>query len=148
MKKYTIVYNYIAASSVEVLANSMEEAYRKASKISIPYEDLDLDLDNKEIVEAEDVPDLNSLIEQAEDILKEAQDNDADIILNPWPLVTLEVWDGNRMLHRKERIELLYWDFDCNEIGFNTEESCGDHLLSELPEIEQLEICESIIKAK
>lgn len=142
MKKYTIIHNFTAVASIEVLAETREEAFEKARQNELDLADYDFELDSAEIGKEEYVPELSKLIEQAEAIIKRAD----DIILVPWPLITTEVWDGNKMKSERQRMENIYWDEEADEIGFNTDESSGDFLLSELPELEQLEICQLIIK--
>lgn len=144
MRKFTIIHNLTATVAIEVLAETREEAFKKASKNNIDPRDYDFELDSAEIGHEEEVPDLQGLIEKAEAIIKKADEEDDEITLFPWPLVTVESWDGSKMEYHHQRMSLLYWDYEVNEIGFNTEESSGDFYLSELPEIEQFEICNSI----
>lgn len=145
MKKYTIIHNFTATVSIEVLAETQEEAFEKASKNDIDPRDYDFELDNAEIGNEEDVPDLQELIAKAEAIIKKADEEDDSITLFSWPLVTVESWDGSEMEYHHQRMYQLYWDYETDEIGFNTEESAGDFYLSELPEIEQYELCKAII---
>lgn len=145
MKKYTIHYNFCATADIEVLANSKEEAREKADMIDIPLSDFDYDLNEKSIIDEEDVPDLRILIEKAEHIISKAEEEDIEFILNPWPRVTTVYWDGNKMEYQYQLVSFLFWNNERNEIGFNTVESAADYGLSEIPEIEQLEICQSII---
>lgn len=146
MKKFTIIHNLTATVSIEVIAETREEAFKKAAHNNIDPRDYDFELDNAEIGHEEEIPDLKDLITKAEAIVKAADEEDDHIILNPWPIVTTESWNGNKMENHKQLMSLLYWDYDSDEIGFNTEESGGDFCLSELPEIEQFEICNAIIK--
>lgn len=148
MRKFTIIHNLTATVAIEVLAETREEAFVKASKNNIDPRDYDFELDSAEIGHEEEVPDLQKLIAKAEAIIKKADEEDDEITLFPWPLVTVESWDGSKMEYHHQRMSLLYWDYEVNEIGFNTEESSGDFYLSELPEIEQLELCNSIIKTQ
>lgn len=148
MKKYTINYCFDANISVEVLADSEEEAIRKAEQVDIEREDLELERNEETILEAIDVPNLQTLIEQAEGIVKEADKEDTEIKLNSWPYVTLEYWTGVEMEHKKYLMENLYWDYERDEIGFNTAESAGDFGLSEIPDIEQFYVCQAIINSQ
>lgn len=148
MKKYTIIHNLTATVAIEVLAETREEAFEKASKNNIDPRDYDFELDNAEIGREEEAPNLKDLIEQAEAIVKAADEEDETITLSPWPLVTTESWDGTQMQYEKQLMSLIYWDYEADEIGFNTEESAGDFLFSELPDIEQIELCQSIIKTQ
>jgi len=145
MKKFTIVYGYYATGSVEVLANSKEEAYRQANEISIPYENLELDLDSTEIVEEKEVPELQELIKQAKIILQRPEIIENGFTLSPWPTVqSVPVWNGEEMVTKPELMENIYWDEDREEIGYETEYST-EQVLSELSDIEQFNICQTII---
>lgn len=146
MKKFTIIHNFTATVSIEVIAETREEAFEKASKNNIDPRDYEFELDSAEIGHEEEVQDLQSLIEKAEAIMKKADEEDDEITLFPWPLVTVESWDGSKMEYHHQRMSLIYWDYEADEIGFNTDESSADFILSELDEIEQFEICQSIIK--
>ena len=144
MKKFTVHYNYYATADVEVLANSQEEAIKKADQVEIPNEEFDLEYDNREITHEEDVPDLPNLIEEAEKIIKKAYDEDITFRLDPWPRVHMEFWNGERIGTSYELTENVYWNPDDDEIGF-TLSGGADAILSEFPEVEQLTICQSII---
>ena len=148
MKKYTIHYNYYATHDVEVLAESEDEALKKARRVEIDFDNLFLTQNEETVLEAVDVPNLQTLIEKAEDIVKEADQDDAEIKLSPWPRITIEYWTGYNVEHKKELMEDLFWDYERNEIGFNTEDSSGDIGLSEIPEVEQFNICQAIINSK
>ena len=145
MKKYTIIHYYDAAIAVEVLANSEDEAREAAKGIYYDPNDLHLERNGSEIIDATDVPNLSDVIEQAEAIIKEAEQADKEVKLDPWPKVTTEYWNGTYMEHRHQIITLLFWDYERNEIGFNTDESAADYGLSELSDIEQHNICNQII---
>lgn len=148
MKKFTIIHNLTATVSIEVIAETREEAFKKAAHNNIDPRDYDFELDNAEIGHEEEISDLTEVIEKAEAIIKKADQEDDEITLFPWPLVTTESWDGSKMEYHHQRMSLLYWDYEANEIGFNTEESAGDFCLSELPEIEQYNLCQQIIKTQ
>lgn len=144
MKKFTIIHNLTATVSIEVLAETREEALEKASKNNIDPRDYDFEFDNAEIGHEEEVQDLLVLIEQVESIMK----NDIEgITLNPWPQVTLEYWNGENMVHKHDLMDCIFWNQDDDEIGFNTSSSAADYNLSELPEIEQYKVCQAIIQA-
>lgn len=141
MKKYTIIHNLTATVSIEVLAETREEAFEKASQNNIDPRDYDFELDSAEIGHEEAVPDLKSLIKEAEDILKQSD----SIELDPWPTITVLVWNGERTEPIREIIENIYWDSVREEIGFETDR-CSELTISDIPEIEQLELCEAIIE--
>lgn len=142
MKKYTILFCFDACMSVEVLAESEEEAKDKARAIPVNKEQLEIEQNEETIVEAVAVPDLKAVISQAEAIVQRL----GNVALDPWPTITAESWNGSEMEHKQETIESIYWNEDRDEIGFNTGESAADYGLSEVPEIEQYFICQAIIK--
>lgn len=144
MKKYTIIHNFTAVASIDVLAETREEAFAKARQNDLELTDYDFDLDSAEIGHEEDVPDLSTLIEQAETIMKKADEQGIDFMLYPWSRVTTEVWNGTNMEHRHELTENVYWNEEDDEIGF-TLDGGAEAILSEFPEIEQYEICQKII---
>ena len=146
MKKYTIHYNFYATIDVEVLADSEEEAKNKARNMDFDKEkDLDLELNEETVLEVEDIGSLTGIIEKAEDIVRNAQEEDRDITLEPWPTVTTEYWTGEEMEYHRQIVDNVFWDDERDEIGINTSESAADFGLSEFPDIEQLEICRKII---
>lgn len=147
MKKFTIIHNFTAVASIEVLAETREEAFEKARQNEIDPSDYDFELDSAEIGHEEEVPDLKNLIEKAEDIIREVDNDDKEIKLDPWPTVTTEWWNGNYMEYRHQTITHIFWDYDRNEIGFQTNESAADYGLSEIPDIEQFNLCNQIINA-
>lgn len=147
MKKFTIIHNFTAVASIEVLAVTREEAFEKARQNEIDPSDYDFELDSAEIGHEEDVPELKHLIEKAEDIIREADNEDKEIKLDPWPSVTTEWWNGKYMEYRHQTISHIFWDYDRNEIGFQTDDSAADYGLSEIPDIEQFNLCNQIINA-
>lgn len=144
MKKYTVIHNFTATASIEVLAETREEAFEKARRNELNLADYDLELDSAEIGHEEDVPDLRTLVEQAESIIKKANDEDITFMLYPWPRVTTELWNGQNMEHRQELTENIYWNSEDDEIGF-TLDGGAEAILTEFPEIEQFGICQRII---
>lgn len=144
MKKFTIIHNLMATVSIEVLAETREEALEKASKNNIDPCDYDFELDSAEVGNEEEVQDLQVLIEQAEAIMKSDEDG---ITLNPWLRVTLEYWNGENIVHKHDLMDCIFWNQDDDEIGFNSSSSAADYNLSELPEIEQYKVCQAIIQA-
>lgn len=145
MKKYTIHYDLSASYEVEVIASTKEEALTKAARNSVPLGDYNYELDEVTVSKAEEIDDMPVIIAKAEQIIKKADEEDVDFKLSPWPYITAEVWNGSTMEQHKELMDLIYWDYDADEIGFNTSDSGGDFTLSELPEIEQYNVCQSII---
>ena len=145
MKKYTIIHYYDAAIAVEVLASDEDEAREAANAVYYDPNDMRLERNGSEIIDATEVPELSELIEKAENIIKEAEQEDTEVKLNPWPTVTTEWWNGDYMEYRHQTISNIFWDYDRNEIGFQTSESAADYGLSEIPDIEQHNICTQII---
>ena len=148
MKKFVIHYNYYATADVIVLANSKEEAIEKADQIEIPNDEFDLEYDNREAFELEDVPELEEVIDKATAIIKKFNEGagQEDFYNVPcYPTVTTYCWNGDEMVKNKNAVEDFYYDpdkglmMDVGE-GFKLE-------LSELSDVEQLNVCQVIINA-
>ena len=146
MKKYIIHYNYYATADVTVLANSKEEAIEKADQIEIANDEFDLEYDNREAFELEDVPELQEVIDKATAIIKQFNEGagQEDFYSVPcYPNVTTYYWNGDEMAKNKNAVEDFYYDpkkglmMDVGE-GFEVE-------LSELSDVEQLNVCQVII---
>lgn len=140
MKKYTIHYDYYATYDVEVLAESKEEAINKAREIEVPYEEYDFSINEESVIDTKDVPDLPTLIKEAEEILKSAEAFE----LSPWLNVTVPVWDGEKMKPITELLENVFWDEEREEIGLETDR-CSEITISDIPDIQQLNLCQAII---
>ena len=146
MKKYVIVCRYYATAEIEVLANSEKEANEKADQVELSPEDFIFDFIDSEISEAEEVPELSDMIERTGKILDRfSKEKDDEVYTVPaYPIVTTNIWDGQEIKKVRNLVEDFYWDsekglmMDVGE-GFEVE-------LDELPEIEQLEVCELIIR--
>ncbi|MBQ0142825.1 MAG: hypothetical protein KBT06_08525 [Prevotellaceae bacterium] len=148
MKKFVIHYNYYATADVTVLANSKEEAIEKADQIEISNDEFSLEYDNREAFELEDVPELQEVIDKATAIIKKFNEGagQEDFYNVPcYPTVTTYCWNGDEMVKKKNIVEDFYYDpekglmMDVGE-GFEVE-------LSELSDIEQLNVCLVIIDA-
>lgn len=144
MRKYVIHYNYFATADVTVLANSEEEAIKKAEQIEIPNDEFYLEYDNKEVCESEEVPDLQELIDKAETIIRkfdEGAGKDDFYKVPCYPTITTLCWDGDKLNQRKNVVENFYYDkgimLDMGE-GFDVE-------LAELTDIDLLNVCQVII---
>lgn len=148
MKKFIIHYNYYATVDVSVLANSKEEAIEKADQIDIDNDDFDFEFDTREVYDSEDVPDLQETIDKATAIIKQFNEGagQEDFYSVPcYPTITTQVWNGNEYIKHKNIVEDFYYDSDKGLMmdvgeGFEVE-------LSELPEIEQLNVCQVIINS-
>lgn len=146
MKKYVVICRYYATAEFEVLANSEKEANEKADQVELSPDDFFFDFIDSEISEAEEVPELSGMIERAGEILDRfSKEKDDEVYTVPaYPIVTTNIWDGREIKKVQNLIEDFYWDkekglmMDVGE-GFEVE-------LDELPEIEQLEVCELIIR--
>ena len=144
MKKFVIHYNYYATADVTVLANSEEEAIKKAEQIEIPNDEFYLEYDNKEVCESEEVPDLQELIDKADAIIRkfdEGAGKDDFYKVPCYPTITTLCWDGDKLNQRKNVVENFYYDkgimLDMGE-GFDVE-------LAELTDIDLLNVCQVII---
>lgn len=148
MKKFIIHYNYTATADVTVLANSKEEAIEKADQIELSNDDFDLEFDTREVYDSEDVSELQEVIDKASAIIKkfgEGAGHEDFYSVPCYPTVTTLVWDGDEYIKHKNIVEDFYYDsekglmMDVGE-GFEVE-------LSELSDIEQLNVCMAIIDA-
>lgn len=142
MKKYSIHYSYYATADVEVLANSQDEALEKASK---QHKDFDYSLNEETIRSVEEAEELEELVLIASEIVKNATDDGIEIKLNPWPYITVDLWNGFDFEARTEIMEQVYWDDDRDEIGFETDHY-SELTLVDIPEFQQYEICKAIIE--
>ena len=147
MKKFTIIHNFTAVASIEVLAETREEAFQKARENDLELSDYDFELDSAEIGREEDMPDLQELINKASEVIKRygEEEHDSFFSVPTYPTITTESWNGNEFIKQRNIVEDFYWDsekglmMDVGE-GFEVE-------LDELPEIEQLNVCQVIIDA-
>jgi hypothetical protein len=144
MKKYTIIHNFTATASIEVIANNQEEAFQKARENDLDLADYNFELDTAEIGEEEDIPDIKKLILEAENILKEADYLGIAYQLVTWPKVTVPVWDGERMQPVTQLMEKVYWDEEREEIGIETEYN-SELTISDILELQQYKLCQAII---
>ena len=146
MKKFTIIHNFTAAASIDVLAETREEAFQIAKENDLELSAYNFELDSAEIGREEDMPDLQELINKASEVIKRygEEEHDSFFSVPTYPTITTESWNGNEFIKQRNIVEDFYWDsekglmMDVGE-GFEVE-------LDELPEIEQLEVCELIIR--
>ena len=146
MKKFTIIHNFTAVASIEVLAETREEAFEKARENDLELSDYNFELDSAEIGREEDVPDLKELINKASEVIKryEEEGNDSCFSVPTYPTITTQSWNGDEFIKQRNIVEDFYYDSDKGLMmyvgeGFEVE-------LDELPEIEQLGVCELIIR--
>ena len=146
MKKFTIIHNFTAVASIEVLAETREEAFQKARENDLELSDYDFELDSAEIGREEEMSDLQEFINKASEVIKRygEEEHDSFFSVPTYPTITTESWNGDEFIKQRNIVEDFYWDsekglmMDVGE-GFEVE-------LDELPEIEQLEVCELIIR--
>ena len=146
MKKFTIIQNFTAVTSIEVLAETREEAFQKARENDLELSDYSFELDSAEIGREEDIPDLKELINKTSEVIKRYGEEEHDSLFSvpTYPTITTESWNGDEFIKQRNIVEDFYWGsekglmMDVGE-GFEVE-------LDELPEIEQLEVCELIIR--
>ena len=146
MKKFTIIHNFTAVASIEVIAETREKAFEKAKENDLELSAYNFELDSAEIGREEDIPDLQELINKASEVIKRygEEEHDSFFSVPTYPTITTESWNGNDFIKQRNIVEDFYWDsekglmMDVGE-GFEVE-------LDELPEIEQLEVCELIIR--
>ena len=147
MKKFTIIHNFTAVASIEVIAETREEAFEKAKENDLKLSDYNFELDSAEIGREEDIPDLQELINKASEVIKRygEEEHDSFFSVPTYPTITTESWNGNDFIKQRNIVEDFYWDsekglmMDVGE-GFEVE-------LDELPEIEQLNVAQIIIDA-
>ena len=147
MKKFIIIHNFTAVASIEVLAETREEAFQKARENDLELSDYSFELDSAEIGREEDIPDPKELISKASEVIKRYGEEEHDNFFSvpTYPTITTESWNGDEFIKHHNIVEDFCWDsekglmMDVGE-GFEVE-------LDELPEIEQLNVCQVIIDA-
>ena len=146
MKKFTIIHNFTAVASIEVIAETREEAFEKAKENDLELSDYNFELDSAEIGREEDIPDLQELISKASEVIKRygEEGHDGFFSVPTYPTITTQSWNGDEFIKHHNIVEDFYYDSDKGLMmyvgeGFEVE-------LDELPEIEQLEVCELSIR--
>ena len=146
MKKFTIIHNFTAVASIEVIAETREKAFEKAKENDLELSAYNFELDSAEIGREEDIPDLQELINKASEVIKRygEEEHDSCFSVPTYPTITTQSWNGNEFIKHHNIVEDFYYDSDKGLMmyvgeGFEVE-------LDELPEIEQLEVCELIIR--
>ena len=147
MKKFTIIHNFTAVASIEVLAETREEAFEKAKENDLELSAYNFELDSAEIGREEDIPDLQELINKASEVIKRygEEGHDGFFSVPTYPTITTQSWNGDEFIKQRNIVEDFYYDSDKGLMmyigeGFEVE-------LDELPEIEQLKVCQVIIDA-
>ena len=144
MKKFTVHHNLYATIDIQVIADSKEEAIRKAREVCISPDDYDFTPNEESVIDEEAVPDIVELKQQAEYIMQKAQEEGICFTLNPWLPATTQVWNGDAMIPRTELIESIYWDDLHEEICMDLDRG-AEVTLSDITEVQQLELCQAII---
>ena len=147
MKKFTIIHNFTAVASIEVLAETREEAFEKAKENDLDLSAYNFELDSAEIGREEDIPGLQELINKASEVIKRygEEEHDSFFSVPTYPTITTQSWNGDEFIKHHNIVEDFYYDSDKGLMmyigeGFEVE-------LDELPEIEQLNVCQVIIDA-
>ena len=147
MKKFTIIHNFTAVASIEVIAETREEAFQKARENDLELSDYDFELDSAEIGREEDIPDLQELINKASEVIKRygEEEHDSFFSVPTYPTITTESWNGDEFIKQRNIVEDFFWD---SEKGLMMNVGEGfDVELAELTDIEQLNVCQIIIDA-
>ena len=147
MKKFTIIHNFTAVASIEVIAETREEAFEKAKENDLELSAYNFELDSAEIGREEDIPDLQELINKASEVIKRygEEEHDSFFSVPTYPTITSESWNVDEFIKHHNIVEDFYYDSDKGLMmdvgeGFEVE-------LDELPEVEQLNVCQVIIDA-
>ena len=147
MKKFTIIHNFTAVASIEVIAETREEAFEKAKENDLELSAYNFELDSAEIGREEDIPGLQELINKASEVIKRygEEEHDSFFSVPTYPTITTESWNGNDFIKQRNIVEDFYYDSDKGLMmdvgeGFEVE-------LSELSDVEQLNVCQVIINA-
>lgn len=151
MKKYSVDNFYLIRTTVEMLADSEEEAKEKASMVPFDENDIQTNhLDRQSIVDEIEIGDLDDLIQQATEIIKDYYEgqHDGPYKVIEYPYVNAcNVWNGYGYSNEKALIEDFYYDEDESELAVTFEEY-EDSLISECDDMDQYKIAKCIIESK
>ena len=143
MKKYTIRCSFLAEADVEVLANSEDEARQKARNTEIPIENYHFEPDTETVEDEEEIQDLSDMIREVTTIIKQKE----ELVPDDCPSIHLELWNGDDWETKRKKVNAVFWDNVDEHIGIELNDE-SDVLLDELTEIEQYEVCKSVINTK
>ena len=143
MKKYTIRCSFLAEADVEVLANSEDEARQKARNTEIPIENYHFEPDTETVEDEEEIQDLSDMIREVTTIIKQKE----ELVPEESPSIHLELWNGDDWETKRKEVSAIFWDNVEEQIGIELNDE-SDVLLDELTEIEQYEVCKSVINTK
>lgn len=110
MKKFTIIHNFTAVASIEVLAETREEAFEKAKENDLELSAYNFELDSAEIGREEDIPGLQELINKASEVIKRygEEEHDSFFSVPTYPTITTESWNGNEFIKQRNIVEDFY----------------------------------------
>jgi hypothetical protein len=143
MKKYTIRCSFLAEADVEVLANSEDEARQKARNTEIPIGNYHFEPDTETVEDEEEIQDLSDMIREVTTIIKQKE----ELVPEECPSIHLELWNGDDWETKRKKVNAVFWDNVDEQIGIELNDE-SDVLLDELTEIEQYEVCKSVINTK
>ena len=143
MKKYTIRCSFLAEADVDVLANSEDEARQKARNTEIPIENYHFEPDTETVEDEEEIQDLSDMIREVTTIIKQKE----ELVPEECPSIHLELWNGDDWETKRKKVNAVFWDNVDEHIGIELNDE-SDVLLDELTEIEQYEVCKSVINTK
>lgn len=143
MKKYTIRCSFLAEADVEVLANSEDEARQKARNTEIPFENYHFEPDTETVEDEEEIQDLSDMIREVTTIIKQKE----ELVPEESPSIHLELWNGDDWETKRKKVSAVFWDNEEEQIGIELSDE-SDVLLDDLTEIEQYEVCKSVINTK
>ena len=147
MKKYSVNVHYDAIISVEVLADSEEEALRLAinQAAEMPSDSMFIPNgpENPCVTDVEDMRmSLQEAIEKAEDIVKEKQGVDFDT----QTITCGKIWDGCDYKSHSVNTDYAEWSDRYDEIDLYCGEEYEHELLSELSDTDKYNVCMAIIE--
>ena len=121
--------------------------FEKARENDLELSAYNFELDSAEIGREEDIPDLQELINKASEVIKRygEKEHKGFFSVPIYPTITTQTWNGDEFIKQRNIVEDFYYDSDKGLMmdvgeGFEVE-------LDELPEIEQLNVCQVILDA-
>ena len=146
MKRYTINHTYTVKTTVEVLSSSEEEAKQIARTINLKIEDAcSIHLNEQDIIGTDDIGDLNEMIKEAGQIIRDYNGEDP-FEVEEYPSITTTIWGGYDMEDVEDLVEDFYWDETREELGMIVNDNV-EVLISELNVVEQYKVATLIIES-
>ena len=143
MKKFIIKRCFYAEVEIAVLANSEDEARQKARNTEIPFENYHFEPDTETVEDEEEIQDLSDMIREVTTIVKQKE----ELVPDDCPSIHLELWNGDDWETKRKEICSIFWNNEEGQIRMELNDE-SDVLLDDLTEIEQYEVCKSIINSK